>query len=90
MAEEPDAGQELHVARKRYELALANLRLAEGVYNDLDRPHPDGTEVLRNANHEFSAATEEFRRALQKFSDSVLRKSRASSNHRRTADTPNQ
>ncbi len=68
---------------------MAQLRRAEGIYNDLDRPHPDGTEVLRNANHEFSVATEEFRRALQKFSDAVLRKTRADSNAGRTAETPN-
>lgn len=86
MAEEPDAGEELRVARKRYELALSQLRQAENVYCDLDRHHPDGSEALRTANHEFSAATEEFRRALQKFSDAVLRKTRGIPNPGRTAD----
>jgi hypothetical protein len=85
-AEEPDVGKELYVARKRYEVALAELRRAEGVYTDLDRPNPDGIEVLRNANREFSGATEEFRRALQKFSDSVLRKTRGDSNPGRTSE----
>jgi hypothetical protein len=87
LPEEPDAGRKLQVARKRYELALAQLRRAEGVFADLDRPHPDGTEALKNASREFSIATEEFRRALQKFSDAVLRKTRGDSNPGQSADT---
>ncbi|MDR3698382.1 MAG: hypothetical protein P4L56_02025 [Candidatus Sulfopaludibacter sp.] len=88
-AEDPDVGTGLQVARKRYELALAELRRAEGVYTDLGGSHPDGTEVLRNANREFSIAAEQFRNALQKFSDAVLRKTRGDSIPGRIADKSN-
>jgi hypothetical protein len=85
-AEDRDVGTELQVARKRYELALAELRQAEGVYTDLGGRHPDGTEALRNASREFSLATDQFRSALQRFSDAVLRKTRGDSVSGRSVD----
>lgn len=66
--------KELDTARDRYEAAMGEMRRAENVHVDLGGQHPDGMQSLRNANRRFSLEALEFRNALRRFSDAVLRR----------------
>ncbi len=76
-SETPDPGADLESARHRYEDALAGLRRAEEICGDLGgQTHPDGHSALRVAHQEWMVASEEFRHALQRFSEQVLHRAR--------------
>ena len=64
--------KELERARQRYRVALAKVQRAENLHCDIGGQHPDGTQSLRNANHQLSLEAQAFRNALRKFSDAVL------------------
>lgn len=72
-ASEENLRNELSAARQEYELALAEMRLAESVYQSLGGQHPDGTQALQNANRKLAGASLKFQEALKRFSDAVLR-----------------
>jgi hypothetical protein len=74
---EEDLRKELATARERYELALAEMKLAECVYGDLGGRHPDGTRALMNANHKLAHESVNFQEVLKRFSEAVLRTSEA-------------
>lgn len=72
---EEELRKELATARERYELALAEMQLAENVYGDLGGHHPDGTQALINANRKVAHESACFQEALKRFSEAVLRTS---------------
>ena len=65
--------EELRTARERYELALAEMKLAETVYGDVGNQHPDGTLALIQANRKLARESANFQVALRRFSEAVLR-----------------
>ena len=72
-SEEQEIRNELTTARQRYELAVAEMRLAETVYRDLGGQHPDGSHELIKSSRKLAHESANFQEALKRFSEVVLR-----------------
>ena len=59
----------LTAARDAYRKAHAARFKAEDLVKHLSPGHPDGTQVLRNANQQVASATERYEKALREFMD---------------------
>jgi hypothetical protein len=65
----------LNKARSEYWEALAEITRCERLREDLGIPHPDGTQALRGAHHNFQVAGQKFWAALEAWLDHSIRRS---------------
>ncbi len=65
---------DLNKARAEYREALADFTRCERLREDLGIPHPDGTQALRRAHHNFQVAGQRFWAALEAWLDHAIRR----------------